>query len=344
MEVTARVPGRVNLIGDHTDYTDGLCFPMAIDRALTVRGIRQDDRREVHLVSSVAKVPAVVALDEQDPGSVEPEWARYVAAVVAAVRPPFGFDGEVTSTIPAGTGLSSSAALELAVALALGVPAGTPAERLDLARMCQAAEHLARGVPTGLLDQLACINGVAGHGMLIDCRALTVKPVPLPPDKAASWMVVNAGSRSLASGYKQRVAELAAAAAVIGPIRDASLADAEALRDPTLRDRVRHVITENARVTEFARVIARGDLAAAGALMNESHRSLRADFESSVPAVDELCERLMRRRGVYGVRITGAGWGGCAVALMRPGAVSPEEFHAAWLVRPSAGASVASTG
>lgn len=344
-EVTVTVPGRVTIIGDHTDYTAGLCLPMAIDRTITVRGRRRPGGAEVRLDSAAMRVPAVVALDVDDARSVDPEWARYVAAVVAAVRPPFGFTGEVTSTIPAGTGLSSSAALEVAVALALGAPAGTADERLALARLCQAAEHAARGVPTGLLDQLACINGVAGHGLIIDCRELTVDPVPLPPAGAAAWLVVNAGSRSLAaSGYSQRVAELAAAAAVIGPIRDATLADAASLRDPTLRARVRHVVSENARVAEFARVIARGDLVAAGVLMNDSHHSLRADFESSVPAVDQLCRDLSRRPGVYGARITGAGWGGCVVALMAPGAVSPSEFHAAWLVRPSAGASVASGG
>lgn len=335
--VAARAPGRVNLIGDHTDYTGGLCFPMAIDRHITVAGIPSGDRVRL---STPGQADATVALDVADPAATSPEWARYVAGVVAQLRPAAGFVGEVTSTLPAGAGLSSSAALEVAVALALGADATDP---VGLARLCQAAEHAARGVPTGLLDQLACIGGVAGHALLVDCRELTTTPVPLPPADEAAWLVVFTGARSLAaSQYSTRVAELAAVEARIGPVRDASADDAARLSDPVLRARARHVVSENARVTAFAREIAAGDAAAAGALMTDSHRSLRDDFESSTPAVDELCARLDDTPGVLGTRITGGGWGGCVVALTLPGAVDTADFDrdgmAAWHVQPSAGA------
>ncbi len=339
--VTARAPGRVNLIGDHTDYTGGLCLPIAIDRAVVIDGVRDEAAATVRLRSTTEDVEAVIALDVAEPGRVEPEWARYVAGVVAGLRPAFGMRGTVDSTIPAGSGLSSSAALEVAAALALGAPAGTDAERLTLARLCQAAEHAARGVPTGLLDQMASIGGVAGHGILIDCTTLHVTPVALPPTDDVRWLVVNTGARSLAaSGYSARVAELAAAAREIGPIRDATAADVDTLGDPVLRARARHVVSENARVLAFAGAMTAGDAATGGALMNESHHSLSVDFESSTPSVDALCRELAGRDGVLGVRITGAGWGGCVVAMVRPGAVDAAEFPTAWFVEPSPGASL----
>ena len=339
--VIARAPGRVTLIGDHTDYTGGLCLPMAIDRAITITGVRDADAGAVRLESTDEPDAVTIPLDVADPQLVRPEWGRYVAGVVAELRPAAGFRGRVTSTIPAGSGLSSSAALEVATALALGAAATTEADRLALARLCQAAEHAARGVPTGLLDQIASIGGVAGHGILIDCTTFDVAPVPLPPPDEVHWLVVNTGARSLAaSGYTERVRQLAAAADEIGPLRDATPDAVASLADPELRARARHVVTENARVRAFAEAVTAGDAAGAGALMNESHRSLSRDFESSTPAVDELCDVLVAREGVLGVRITGAGWGGCIVAMVRPGAVAAAEFATAWYVQPSGGAGV----
>ena len=165
--VAAWAPGRVNLIGDHTDHTGGWCFPIAIERGVAVTGTRGGDR--VRLVSDMEEAVVDLALDVPDPSSVEPPWGRYVAGVVAQLRPSSGVDARITSTLPVGVGLSSSAALEVAVALALGAD---PSDVVALARLCQAAEHAARGVPTGLLDQLASIGGVAGCGLLIDCTAL----------------------------------------------------------------------------------------------------------------------------------------------------------------------------
>jgi galactokinase len=317
----------VNLIGDHTDYTGGLVLPMAIDRATTVELERGGD--VVELRSSAESVPARVPLDVADPAAVTPAWGRYAAGVVAELRPATGGRGHVTTTLPVGAGLSSSAALEVAIALALGFT-GTP---VALARTCQRAEHRASGVPSGVMDQLASAAGVAGSALLIDCASLAITPIAIPGD--VSVVVVHSGQpRTLAgSPYADRRAACHAAEQRIGPLRHASLETVEGLDDPVLRRRARHVVTENARVEAAAAALARGDLVTAGRLMVESHASLRDDFEVSTPALDQLVAGLVATPGVFGARLTGAGFGGCAVALVAPGADVEGER-----VRPAAGA------
>jgi galactokinase len=215
----------------------------------------------------------------------------------------------VTTTLPIGAGLSSSAALEVATALALGYR-GAP---LDLALACQEAEQRASGVPCGVMDQLTSAAGVDGHALLMDCGALQVTPVPVPAD--CEIVVVHSGEqRALAqSGYARRRAELEA-----GDFR-----------------RVRHLRTENDRVQACAAALGAGDVATAGRLMVQSHVSLRDDFDVSTPALDGLVTRLCAQPGVYGARLTGAGFGGCVVALTVPGVLDE-----GWVVRPSAGARV----
>lgn len=327
-EVVAVAPGRVNLIGDHTDTTGGLVFPMAIDLATTVRGTRGGE--VVRLRSADEEAEAVVPLDVEDPAAAKPGWARYIAGVVGELRPSAGFTGTVTTSLPVGAGLSSSAALEVAVALALGFE-GTP---LELAQLTQRAEQRASGVPCGIMDQLASASGVADHALLIDCHALTVTPTPLPRD--AEIRVIHSGEpRTLAgSAYAERRAAVEAAEAVLGPLRLlTSVDDVEPLDDEVLRRRARHVVTENARVRLFADALADGDLPAAGMLMVASHRSLRDDFEVSTQGLDRLVERLIATDGVHGARLTGAGFGGCVVAVTDPGALDE-----GWLMRPSVGA------
>jgi galactokinase len=233
--VTARAPGRVNLIGDHTDYTGGLVLPLAIDLETTVAGERGGGT--VVLRSDGEPGEVAVPLDIDDPAGVDPPWGRYVAGVVAQLRPSTGFRGTVSSSVPVGAGLSSSAALEVAVALALGFD-GPP---LELARLCQAAEHAATGVPCGIMDQLASAAGVAGHALRIDCTTSTVDPVPLPD--GLDILVVHSGERRALAGtaYAERRAQCAAAAALVGPLREATVADVEAIRDPVLRRRARLV-------------------------------------------------------------------------------------------------------
>ena len=333
MSVRARAPGRVNLIGDHTDYTGGLVLPMAVDLATSVTGERGG--QVVRLRSTLASEEAVVPLDVADPAAVTPAWARYVAGVVAVLRPATGFTGAVSTTLPVGAGLSSSAALELAVALALGFE-GTP---LELALACQRAEQIASGVPCGIMDQLASAAGVAGHALLIDCRTNEVTPVPLLA--GLQVVVVHSGeARALAgSAYAERRVQCEAAADEIGPLRDATAADVASLSDPVVRRRARHVVTENARVHAFVDALDRRDPGTAGRLMVESHASLRDDFEVSTPALDALVERLTATPGVLGARLTGAGFGGCVVAL-----VHAEVEVEGWRVRPAAGATVEVAG
>ena len=327
--VRAHAPGRVNLIGDHTDYTGGLVLPLAIDRGTTVEIDRIGEW--VVLLSSDQPEPAVVDLGVAHPQRVEPAWARYVAGVVAELRPEVGGAGSVRTTLPVGAGLSSSAALEVAVALALGFE-GTAVE---LALLCQRAEQASSGVPSGVMDQLASAAGVEGAALLIDCATLDVTPVALPAE--AEVVVVHSGqSRTLAgSGYAERRAQCEAAEAVVGPLRTATLEAVEALEDPVLRRRARHVVTENERVRTAAAALAAGDLAAVGEAMAASHASLRHDFEVSTPVVDALVSRLAAVPGVVGARMTGGGFGGAVVALVRPGT-----DVGGWPVRAVGGASV----
>lgn len=333
MRVRAFAPGRVNLIGDHTDHTGGLALPMAVHLGTTVELERGG--RLVELVSADEAEPAVVPLDVSDPAALRPGWARYVAGVVAEVRPAEGGTGTVATTLPLGAGMSSSAALEVAVALALGFR-GSP---LDLALACQRAERRAWGVPTGVMDQLASAAGRAGSALLIDFTSLAVTPVPLPA--GVDVVVADSGEhRSVAaSAYEERRRQCQAAAALVGPLRSASPDAVLAIDDPVLRRRARHVVTENARVLAFVRCLRAGDLAGAGRLMTESHASLRNDFEVSTPALDRLVEALLAVDGVLGARLTGAGFGGCVVALARTGTRTP-----GLRVRPAGGATVAVVG
>ena len=327
-EVRAWAPGRVNLIGEHTDYTGGLAFPMAIQLGTLVEGVRRGGR--IELRSDQQRVAARVPLPIGNPRLVRPAWARYVAAVAAGLGTTEGIVGRVSSTVPLGSGLSSSASLEVAAALALGASGG-PAE---IAELCRAAETAATGVPCGIMDQLASTAGVEGHALLIDCRTLEVTPSPVPPQ--AHFVVIHSGQRrSLAgSAYGERRAQCEAAEHVIGPLRDASLTDVASIGDTTVAARARHVISENGRVVEFAAALAAVDLAGAGQLMVASHRSLRDDFEVSTPTLDTLVAELLATPGVYGARLTGAGFGGCVVALCD----RTVELGTGWVVTPSAGA------
>ena len=322
-------PGRVNLIGDHTDYTGGLVFPMAIDRGTTLTVNATGTR--IDLTSDDAD--GAVNLDlpfTGDAATVRPRWGAYAAAVAHELGAEVGVTGHLTSTIPAGAGLSSSAALECAIGLALGFD-GTP---LELARLARRAEHTATGVPTGIMDQLCIAAGRAGHGTLIDCSTLTVEHVPVPDE--IDVVVQFVAHRTLVgSAYSDRVAECARAEKEIGPLREADLADVRRIADPVVCRRARHVVTENRRVVEFADALRRADYRALGQLLAEGHASLRDDFDTSTDQMDAAVEDLTSRPGVFGARMTGGGFGGCLVALCEPGAIED-----GWTVRASDGARV----
>ena len=328
-------PGRVNLIGDHTDYNQGLALPMAIDLGVTL-SFAPSEQPDIH-VSSAAFGDVVLPLDiTPDDGyltAIEPAWARLVGAMIALSRPDRGGTLRIESTLPIGSGLSSSAALCVALAEVFGVE-GSPAV---VARLCQQAEHRS-GVPVGLMDPLVCAGGRRGHGLLIDFSTLAVEPVPLPPDMEV--VVIDSGRpRALRdSEYAARVAECNAAAAIVGPLGLAAGTDLAGLRDPLLRRRARHVVTECLRVGQFALALADHDLVEAGVLMDESHRSLAEEFAVSTPELDALVARVASLPGVFGARMTGAGFGGCVVALTRPGAIDTVGWETpAWRVEASDG-------
>jgi galactokinase len=337
--ITAIAPGRVNIIGDHTDYTGGLVLPMAINLATTIVGERNNSGL-IRLTSADEAGEVVIAVDVDDPTQVTPTWGRYVAGVVKALREvagetataqPQGFSGHVTTTLPVGAGLSSSAALEVAVALALGFSGSI----IELAKLTQHAEHIASGVPCGILDQLSSAAGVAGHALKIDCHSLDIEPVPMPDD--VEVVILFGHHRTLVgSAYAERVAQCAAAEALIGPLRLATLDDVLEIDDATVAMRAQHVVSENQRVRDFGVAMRSSDYRAAGALMIESHQSLRNEFETSTPHMDSLVSELMIARGVYGARMTGGGFGGCVVALTEPGALED-----GWHVTASRGAHLA---
>jgi galactokinase len=309
-----RAPGRVNLIGDHTDYNEGFVLPVAIDLSCIVRATPNGDG-VVRLRSEDVDGEIALAADgSTEPEDVEEIWGRYAAGVVGTLaergRPPTGIDGVITSTIPLGAGLSSSAALEVALALALNDAAGFELPLVELALACQEAEQVATGVPCGIMDQLTSLAGRHNHALLIDCRSLDVRTIPLPPRLAV--LIVHSGvSRGLVdSEYAERRESCEAIAALLGlqSLRDAT---PEQVAD---EPRARHVVSENTRVLAAAGALERGDVAALGPLLNESHTSLRDDFDVSIPELDALVECL-RDAGAIGARLTGAGFGGCVVGL-----------------------------
>lgn len=320
-------PGRVNLIGEHTDYTGGLVFPMAIDRGTTITYV--DNGNSIALTSSDVAGELSIDLPFSGPSTaVEPHWGAYVAAMAREVGASSGIRGHIVSDIPAGAGLSSSAALECAVGLALGFE-GTP---LELSQAAQRAEHEATGVPTGIMDQLSIAAGIEGHATMIDCHTYEVTPCVIPSglDIVVRFIV----HRTLeGSAYADRVAECALAEAEIGPLRLATRSDVESIADDLIRRRARHVTTENQRVRDFAVALGASDFLEAGRIMQEGHASLRDDFETSTPVMDAAVAELDSLPGVHGSRMTGGGFGGCIVALAEPGAITD-----GWLVSPSAGA------
>lgn len=330
-ETTIRVhaPGRVNLIGEHTDYSGGLAFPMAIDRGTTLTATPQRSIIELTSEDGDGVVRLRVPIDVE-PDTVTPDWGTRVAAMAEALGADTGLSGHLVSDIPAGAGLSSSAALMCAVGLALGFT-GTP---LELAEAARTAEHRATGVPTGIMDQLCIASATRDHATLIDCHTNSVEQVRVPTD--VDIVVRFIAHRTLVgSAYGDRVAECARAEDEIGPLRLATGSDVARIDDPLIRRRARHVVTENQRVRDFADALSASDHVEAGRLMAASHASLRDDFDTSTPRMDEAVGELNATVGVFGARMTGGGFGGCLVAMCEPGAVTD-----GWVVRASAGARV----
>lgn len=324
-------PGRVNLIGDHVDYVGGLVLPMAIDLGTT---IECSPSRSIELRSDKEPEKIHLTLPIQSPEGAGPDWKGFVAAVIREIAPIQGFSGVVTSSLPIGSGLSSSSSLAVAVALA----AGFDGPAIELIRLCQRAETVASGVPCGIMDQFAIVNGVEGAALLIDTHAETSEAVAIPPGIAVHAVHCGKSRRLAGSAYAERRASCEAAEEEIGPLRLADRAAVHGLVDPTLRRRARHVVTEIERVADAAAAMRANDPIELGRLMSESHASLRDDFEVSIAELDATVERLCAIPGVHGARLTGAGFGGCVVAVMDE-SVDPIRVGG-WRLRPSGGARV----
>jgi galactokinase len=330
-----RSPGRVNLIGDHTDYNEGFVLPIAIDRAFYVAAAATGSRL-VRVYSNDLKETAQLPVAGGTDQEIAP-WARYAWGVLAllgrqGVEPP-GADVWIGGDLPLSAGLSSSAALEVGVALAVLHLAGVDMPRPELAQLCRHAENEFAGSPCGIMDQLCVCCAEAGHALLIDCRSLGFEPVPLNMGET-QVLVIDTGVRHSVAGaeYGARRRQCAEALERIrhlrpacGSLRDVQEKDLPELTDalgPFLAGRVRHVVTENARVVAAAEALRCGDLTAMGRLMFASHRSLRDDFQVSCKQLDEVVAIAENVDGVWGARMTGGGFGGCAIVLADERAVA----------------------
>jgi galactokinase len=352
-----RAPGRVNLIGEHTDYNDGFVMPMAIDRAVWIALRPRADRRVILHSLDMAETNGF-DLDHIERG--RPAWIEYVKGIAWALGENdyalAGWEGTMTGDVPIGAGLSSSAALEMAVARAFLGVISKEWKPSEMARVGQLCENRWIGVQSGIMDQMISAAGESGHALLIDCRSLETEAVPLPPETAV--VILDTGTRRglVDSAYNERRQQCEAAAAFFGvsALRDVDIAtfdERAAGLDETVRRRARHVISENGRVLEARTAMQDGDAAALGRLMNESHESLRDDFEVSSPALNTMVKIAQEQSGCYGARMTGAGFGGCAVALVKAdaagqfGEAARDAYQSAanltpaiYVCRPTAGA------
>jgi galactokinase len=320
-----RAPGRVNLIGEHTDYNEGFVLPMAIDRAVWIALTPRTDRL-VRLRSLDFDAEIEFSLDNLAKGEGWPEYVKGVAYFLQkagfVLR---GWDGVMAGDVPVGAGLSSSAAVEMVTARAFASTSGFEWDPLRVAKIGQQAENEWIGVKSGIMDQMASAACIEGHALFLDCRSLEIQQVPLPEDVSIVIMDTSTRRGLIDSTYNERRAQCEEAARFFGvkALRDVSVeklqqvegAKPESLNDMTLR-RARHVITENQRVLHAIEEMRRGQVVRLGKLLNQSHRSLRDDFEVTNEALNQIVECAQGQGGCYGARMTGAGFGGCAIALV----------------------------
>jgi galactokinase len=327
-EIVIRAPGRVNLIGEHTDYNDGYVFPIAIDRSVLVAASARADRT-VRLYAADFARRASFSLDHIVHAERQ-RWSNYQRGVAAVLEERGyhlpGLDGAIASDVPIGAGLSSSAAVEVGMAVTWQTLSGFELERTALALLCQRAENTFVGVNCGIMDQFISALGRKGAALFIDCRTLQYEPVPLPDGGVIVIMDTKVQRGLAGSAYNTRRAEceegvrlLRAHLPAIEALRDVApdLFQRYAERLPeNVRKRCRHVVLENQRVLDGIAALERGDAAAFGQLMDASHVSLRDDYEVSCAELDAMVEAAWAAPGVIGARMTGAGFGGCAVALV----------------------------
>ncbi len=354
-----RAPGRVNLIGEHTDYNYGFVMPLAIDRALWI-ALRPLAGAQVRAHS--LDYDEDMQLDLHKPVHGGPQWSEYIGGTAWALAEAghllSGWEGVLAGDVPIGAGLSSSAALELATARAFAAIGGWQWDAAGMARACQHAENAWVGVKCGIMDQMISAAAVPDHALLIDCRSLAVQPVPLPAQTSVVVLDTSTRRGLVGSAYNDRrdQCESAARALRVPALRDASsaqLAAAAQAMEPLALRRARHVVGEDERTLAAVQHMQQGNAGALGALLNASHTSLRDDFEVSSAALNASVECAQQQPGCHGARMTGAGFGGCAVALVQSAAAAglaravSAAFHTAtgltaqiYICRPSAGASI----
>ena len=355
MTATWTAPGRVNLIGEHVDYNNGLVLPFALPFTTTSTVRTADGGTVVVRSDEVGETTFPTATEPGDVGG----WAAYAAGVVWACRARGlaidGLDVDIASDVPLGAGLSSSAAICCSLAAAIADELGHALGVAEIAAIARQAENDYVGAPTGVMDQLASVLGTAGHATLLDCRSLESRQVALDLDTAAlSLLLIDTHARHtlVSSGYGDRRHECEAAARSLGvdSLRDARVEDLHRLDDPTVSRRARHVVTEISRVVHVADLLDDGRVDKIGPTLTASHASLRDDFEVSAPELDVAVDAALAS-GALGARMTGGGFGGCAIALCRASdarvvqeaveqAYGEQGWHrpTTWSVAPSAGA------
>jgi galactokinase len=320
-----RSPGRVNLIGEHTDYNAGFVLPLAIESATWIALRARDDGR-VRLHSAEFGQTTEFSLNDISRGG--PEWAEYAKGVAEQLSlqkiPLRGFDASIASDVPVGAGLSSSASFSLGITRAFHVTSGFAWDRLAMAQLCQRVEQQRIGVNCGIMDQLVISAAHDGQALLIDCRSFATRTAPLPQGHVVVILDTKKSRTLAGSAYNQRRAECETAAKFFGvpALRDVTLDQLTVARsqlDPVVWRRARHVISENDRVEQALSALQSGDATQLGQLMNASHESLRVDYEVSCAELDEICALARAQAGCAGARMTGAGFGGCAVALVAAG-------------------------
>ncbi len=332
-------PGRVNLIGEHTDYNDGFVFPMAIERRTVIAAaavVPSDGLQpgEAKIWTSAGNQSAIVRVEAGVQPTKEVPWTAYIQGTLtlcaAAGRPAKPFVAVMISNVPLGGGLSSSAALEVAVATLCEAISGSPFDPVEKCLLCQRAEHEFAHMPCGIMDQFISNLGKKDHAMLLDCRSCKPEMIPLT-DPSVSVLIINSNVKHALTGseYPARRAACEQAVAILGvkALRDASMELLEANKNKLTNEqfiRARHVIGEIARTTEAAQACINNDWVRMGELMYQSHVSMRDDYQISCPELDTLVELALAKGlegGIYGARMTGGGFGGCAVALVKTEAV-----------------------
>lgn len=338
-------PGRVNLIGEHTDYNDGFVLPCAIQFETMLASALVPGSTQIRIFAADYQELHIIDLTETVTPVATPRWANYVRGVVAGLQQRGlklpGCELVVGGNVPQGAGLSSSASLEMVLGLGLSTLAGAPLAPRDNALNGQQAEHLFAGCQCGIMDQLVSAAGQAGQALLLDCRSLDYQTVPMPASLQVLIIHSNVKRGLVDSAYNERREQCEAAAKFFGvkALRDVSLAQLEAAQpklDPLIYARARHVISENNRTEAAAVALKNGDIKTLSALMAQSHQSMRDDFAITVPAIDFLVAEVAAICGERGgVRMTGGGFGGCVVALLPADLVEPVCQHLSQVYPPA---------